>query len=85
MKTQFLMAVVLAGSSVLAAEWKNVDAEHYLGGRKASAGYLQGKVVLADRWGAECPPCRELLPRVEQLWQSFKAKQFVVLGGHCKG
>ena len=85
MKTQFLMAVVLAGSSVLAAEWKNVDAEHYLGGRKASAGYLQGKVVLVDRWGAKCPPCRELLPRVEQLWQSFKAKQFVVLGGHCKG
>ena len=79
------MAAVLAGSSVLAAEWKNVDAEHYLGGRKASAGYLQGKVVLVDRWGAKCPPCRALLPRVEEIWQSFKAKQFVVLGGHCKG
>lgn len=68
-----------------AVEWKNIDAGHYLGGRKASAGYLQGKVVLVDRWGAHCPPCRALLPRVEEIWQSFKTKPLVVLGGHCKG
>ena len=68
-----------------AVEWKNVDADHYLGGRKASEGYLQGKVVLVDRWGAKCPPCRALLPRVEEIWKSFKTKPFVVLGGHCKG
>lgn len=72
-------------SLVQAVEWKNVDAEHYLGGRKASAGYLQGKVVLVDRWGAHCPPCRALLPRVEEIWQSFKTKPLVVLSGHCKG
>ena len=75
----------MAVSLAQAVEWKNVDAEHYLGGRKASAGYLQGKVVLVDRWGAKCPPCRALLPRVEELWRSFKAKPFVVLGGHCEG
>lgn len=77
--------VLGAAVAATAAEWKNIDAEHYLGGRKASAGYLQGKVVLVDRWGANCPPCRALLPRVEELWQSFKTKPFVVLGGHCKG
>jgi len=76
--------MLLSGAAV-AAEWKNLDAGHYLGGRKTSSGYLQGKVVLVDRWGAGCPPCRELLPRVEELWRSFKGKQFVVLGGHCKG
>ena len=75
----------MAVSLAQAVEWKNVDAEHYLGGRKASAGYLQGKVVLVDRWGAKCPPCRALLPRVEEIWQSFKTKPLVVLGGHCKG
>ena len=75
----------MAASLVQAVEWKNVDAEHYLGGRKASAGYLQGKVVLVDRWGAKCPPCRALLPRVEEIWQSFKTKPLVILGGHCKG
>ena len=76
---------MVTASLVQAVEWKNVDAEHYLGGRKASAGYLQGKVVLVDRWGAKCPPCRALLPRVEEIWQSFKTKPFVALGGHCKG
>ena len=85
MKTLLFAGVVAAASLVQAAEWKNVDSEHYLGGRKASAGYLQGKVVLVDRWGAHCPPCRALLPRVEEIWRSFKTKPFVVLGGHCKG
>lgn len=77
--------IVVTASLVRAVEWKNVDAEHYLGGRKASAGYLQGKVVLVDRWGAKCPPCRALLPRVKEVWQSFKTKPLVILGGHCKG
>ena len=85
MKTLFFAGVAAAASLAQAVEWKNVDADHYLGGRKASEGYLQGKVVLVDRWGAHCPPCRALLPRVEKLWQSFKTKPLVVLGGHCKG
>ena len=75
----------MAASLAQAVEWKNIDADHHLGGRKASEGYLQGKVVLVDRWGAKCPPCRALLPRVEELWKSFKTKSFVALGGHCKG
>ena len=86
MKTLLLSAALCAVVSTAGAvEWKNVSAEHYLGGRKASEGYLQGKVVLVDRWGARCPPCRALLPRVEELWKSFKTKPFVILGGHCKG
>ena len=85
MKALVFAGIVVTASLVQAVEWKNVDAEHYLGGRKASVGYLQGKVVLVDRWGAKCPPCRALLPRVEEVWQSFKTKQLVILGGHCKG
>lgn len=81
--------VALLGTLTLftaqAVEWANVDAGHYLGGRKASEGYLRGKVVLVDRWGAKCPPCRALLPRIEEIWQSYKTKPFVVLGGHCDG
>ena len=85
MRILFFAGAVAIASLAQAVEWKNVDAEHYLGGRKASAGYLQGKVVLVDRWGAHCPPCRALLPRVEEVWQSFKTKPLVILGGHCKG
>jgi len=78
--------MMLTGLTGLAAvEWKNLDDAHRLCGRKTSSGYLAGKVVMVDRWGVRCPPCRALLPRVEQVWQSFKTKPFVVLGGHCAG
>lgn len=79
------VAAVAASLTASAVEWKNLDDAHHLGGRKTSNGYMLGKVVLVDRWGAHCPPCRKLLPDVEKLWQSFKSKPFVVLGGHCAG
>ena len=85
MKTLLIGLTAFVALGAQAVEWKNIDADHHLGGRKASAGYLQGKVVLVDRWGAHCPPCRALLPRVEEIWQSFKTKPLVVLGGHCRG
>lgn len=85
-KTTVLFAAILCAASLGAGvAWRNVDQDNYLAGRKASEGYLQGKVVLVDRWGLGCPPCRSLLPRVEEIWRSFRTKPFVVLGGHCKG
>lgn len=88
MKTRYLplsLFAALAAATALAVDWRNLDEEHHLGGRKTSKGYLRGKVVLVDRWGVNCPPCRQMLPRVEEIWQSFKTKPFVVLGGHCAG
>ena len=79
------MAVAAAAFEAGAVGWRNLDGDHHLFGRKTSEGYLRGKVVLVDRWGAKCPPCRAMLPQVEQIWQSFKTKPFVVLGGHCGG
>ena len=88
MKTHYLplsLFAAVAAATALAVDWRNLDEEHHLGGRKTSKGYLRGKVVLVDRWGVNCPPCRQMLPRVEEIWQSFKTKPFVVLGGHCAG
>lgn len=88
MKMHYLplsLFAALAAATALAVDWRNLDEEHHLGGRKTSKGYLRGKVVLVDRWGVNCPPCRQMLPRVEEIWQSFKTKPFVVLGGHCAG
>lgn len=74
-------------SLILAAgiAWTGVTQDCHLSGRKVSEGYLQGKVVLVDRWGYKCPPCRQLMPRLEAVWQSYKSKPFVLLGGHCPG
>ena len=87
MNRMSILAAALLGAVAVHAgvEWRNLDSASYLAGRKASEGYLQGKVVLVDRWGLGCPPCRALLPRVEEIWKSFRTKPFVVLGGHCKG
>ena len=86
MKNLFLLIVAASLSlSASAVDWRNLDEEHHLAGRKASKGYLRGKVVLVDRWGVNCAPCRALLPCMEEIWQSFKTKPFVLLGGHCKG
>ena len=85
MKSILTCLVVFAAICASAVEWKNVDAAHYLGGRKASAGYLQGKVALVFLWQANDEPSRALLPVVEEIWGNFKTKQLVVLGGHLEG
>ena len=72
-------------SLVLAAgiAWSGVSPETHIGGRVASPGYLQGKVILVD--------CRDYsepsddLARLEEFWQSYKCKQFIVLGAHRGG
>lgn len=71
---------MLLSASAFALEWKNVDAEHYLGGRKSSAGYLQGKVVMVCLWKANDKQSQAMLSTVEDIWRTFKTKQFVVLG-----
>lgn len=77
--------VMVATGAVASVEWRNLDAKHYRAGRKLSSGYLTGRVVLVDRWGVNCPPCRKKLPKVEFIWRSFSARQFAVVGGHCPG
>jgi len=72
----FLSVAGLAG----AVEWKCLDAEHHLGGRKASEGYLRGKVVLVCRWSPSAADSKAMLVRMEEVWQSFKTKPFVLLG-----
>lgn len=86
MKSILVCLVAFAAVCASAVEWKNVDAAHYLGGRKASAGYLQGKVVLVCLWQVdEAQPVGELLSSLEEVWTNFKTKPLVVLGGPLGG
>ena len=67
--------VLLSLSCVADGVWRNLDAEHYVSGRKASEGYLRGKVILV---------CKdpERAERMEEIWNSFKTKPFVLLGSY---
>ncbi len=40
----------------------------------------QGQVVLINFWTTWCPPCREEMPALQQTYDRFKDKGFVVLG-----
>ncbi len=49
-------------------------------GKKVSLESLKGKVVLLNFWATWCPPCREEMPTLETLYQTFKDKpEFVLL------
>lgn len=86
MKKHFLTTVFCAACITgLAGTWRGLDDSNHYSGPKLTESSLDGKVVLVDCWGVNCPPCRALLPRVEQIWQSFKHKPFVLVGSHCQG
>lgn len=67
-----ILAMALA-TQAAGVGWRNLDEANRLGGRKASEGYLQGKVVLVYKGGGH-------MARMEAVWQSFKSKSFVLIG-----
>lgn len=82
-----LALVCLAVGTCLsgAVEWEGLSDENWYAGRKIAAEDLQGKVVLVDLWGYNCNPCCGLLPKMEEIWQNFKSKPFMLIGSHCMG
>lgn len=78
-------AAVFAAATACALDWRNLDDANWVSGPKLTPESLEGKVILVDEWGVNCPPCRALLPRIEQIWQSFRPKGLVVIGSHRQG
>lgn len=84
MKKLLLIASVALCCAAEAA-WKGLDEASWYSGPKLTEADLAGKVVLVDEWGVNCPPCRALLPRMEEIWKSFRTKPFVLVGSHRQG
>ena len=63
--------------------WGGITPGNHLGGRPASSGYLQGKVILVDC--RDYSKDRAALEQLEDFWQSYKIKPFVLLGSHRGG
>ena len=78
MKNLFFILLAFAVIDVFAAcEWVNIDEAHHRGGRKLSAGYLQGKAVLVCKDPA-------MSEEMENIWESYANKQFQLIGAFKK-
>lgn len=84
-RSVFAVAALLCAVACSGVEWNGFSDENWYSGRKLDVDSLRGKVVMVDEWGAMCGPCISLLPRMQEIWNSFKTKPFVLLGSHRQG
>jgi peroxiredoxin len=48
-------------------------------GRKVTLSQFRGQVVILNFWATWCPPCREEMPSMEQLYRNLESKGLVML------
>ncbi len=51
--------------------------------KKIKLSDYRGKVVWLFFWRVGCPPCRQELPILEELYRKYEAKGLVILGFNC--
>lgn len=49
-------------------------------GDKITLSALKGKVVILDFWATWCPPCREAIPKLIELYNKYQNQGLLVLG-----
>ena len=48
-------------------------------GKTVKLSDYKGKVILIEFWATWCPPCRELTPVLNKIYEKYKDKGFVIL------
>jgi len=49
-------------------------------GKMQPIGQWQGKILVVNFWATWCPPCREEMPELSRLQESYQANDGIVLG-----
>ena len=84
-KTLLALLLAVVSFALHADMWRGLTDSNWYSGPKLTEKDLVGKVVVVDKWGVNCPPCRALLPKIQKLWDSFKNKNFMLIASHCQG
>jgi thiol-disulfide isomerase/thioredoxin len=84
MKSKLLGCCLLSCLPALSQESRAIEGFHFsaqaLGGQKIDQDRFADSVVLVDLWGTWCPPCREAIPRLADLYGKYKHHGLEILG-----
>jgi len=75
-KDSHKQATKLLGVGETAPNWELSDAE----GKLHSLSEYRGKVVVMDFWATWCGPCKEIMPRMQKLYDKYQNNKVVVFG-----
>jgi peroxiredoxin len=80
----FGLAMIMCVSALAAGSAVNAPAPEFTlpvrGGSTMTLSKLKGKVVMINFWASYCGPCRQEMPLLEKMHQSYKARGFTLLG-----
>lgn len=88
-----IVSVVAATLVLLKGQFSNADTDSKLSssplyaanlpdisGKMQNFGEYQKKIIIVNFWATWCPPCKEEMPELIALQQSYKDKNVIVLG-----
>ena len=83
---QYLFLIFVFTASVLSAgHIDSITNSKPFHGTALNAEDLQGKVILVEFWGTNCPPCVASLPKLQALHEKYKdTGKFQMVGSHVQ-